>query len=155
VEEQGIRIDNYPVSINIRYEINLDQMRQREKLLQKRELENRHLMNRISYIMQNKADTDHILKRPMNYPGSSQKANTFKALNKRAKENVRVVLDFDRCYSDYDHIQQAFEWQENRKKKYIVSRYKQDLWKPVFEKQKRIQELKGRALDPHYAFKFS
>ena len=46
--------------------------------------------------MQNKADTDHILKRPMNYPGSSLKANTFKALNKRAKENVRVVLDFDR-----------------------------------------------------------
>lgn len=153
IDKQGIRIDNYPVPINIRYEINLDQMRLREKLLQKRELENRYLMNKVSYIMQNKGETDHVLKRPM-YPGSPYKQNALKALDKRAKENVKVVLDFNRCYSDYDHIQQAYEWTANRKKKYIATRYKQDLWKPVFEKQKRIQELKGRSIDPYYAFKF-
>lgn len=153
VENQGFRIDNYPIPINIRYEINLDAMRLREQVQQKRELENRYLVNKISYIMQNKAELQHILKRPM-YPGSPYKQNTLEKLNKRAKENVKVVLDFDRCYSDYDHIQQAYEWQENRKKKYIVSRYKADLWKPVFEKQKRIQELRGRALDPCYTFKF-
>ena len=46
--------------------------------------------------MQTHGDTDHILKRPM-YPGSSYKQNAVKALKKRAKENMRVVMDFDRC----------------------------------------------------------
>jgi len=153
VKSQGVRIDDKAVPINIRYAINFDQIRLKEQAQIKRELENRYLMNRISYIMQNKADTEHILKRPM-FTGSSYKQNAVKSLEKRAKENTRVVLDFDRCYSDYDYIQQAFEWQDNRQKKYNISRYKEDLWKPVFEKQKRIQQLKGRALDPHYSFKF-
>ena len=33
-------------------------------------------------------------------------------------------------------------------------RYKEDLWKPVFEKQKRIQANRGRSLDPFYTFRF-
>jgi len=146
-------VDDQPVPVNIRYEINMDKLRQNEQKQQKRELENKFLLNNISYIMQNKGDTDHILQRPM-FPGSSFKQNSIKALQKRTKKNMRVVLDMDRCYSDYDHIQLAVDWMENRKKYNMVSRYKQDQWKPVFEKQRRIQANRGRSLDPFYSFRF-
>jgi len=153
IRKQEHVVDDHPVPINIRYEINFDKMRHHEQIQQKRELKNRFLMNNVAYIMQNPGDTDHILKRPM-YPGSSYKQNALKALEKRAKDNMKVVLDFDRCYSDYDHVQMAYEWQENRKKKYMVSRYKEDLWKPIFDKQRRIQNNRGRSLDPFYSFRF-
>jgi len=147
-------VDNDPIPVNIRYEIDVFKMKTREQKLQKQELENRYMVNRLGQILRGKADTDHMLERPV-ISGSSYKVNARKKLEKTVKENQQIVLECDRVYSDYDHIQQATEWIHNRKKHHELTRYKQNLWKPVFEKQKRIQERRGRSLDPLYTFRFT
>jgi len=153
IDKQKHVVDDHPVPIDIRYEINFHQLRQKEQKQMTRELDNRYLVNKISYVMQNRSETQHVLSRPL-FAGSPYKQKATQALYKRLKENFKCALDFERCYSDYDHVQMAFEWTANRKKKYNISRYKEDLWKPVFEKQKRSQALRGRSLDPFYTFKF-
>jgi len=153
VDNQEHVVDDAPVKVDIRYEINFDGLRLKEQAKQRRELQNRFLLNHVSYIMQNHGEVDHILKRPM-FPGTAYKMNAIQELKRQAKDNTKIVMDLERSYSDYDHVQMAYEWQENRKKKYVLSRYKEDLWKPIFEKQKRIQARKGRTLDPNYNFRF-
>jgi len=153
VDNQEHVVDDAPVKVDIRYEINFDGLRLKEQAKQRRELQNRFLLNHVSYIMQSHGEVDHILKRPM-FPGTAYKMNAIQELKRQAKDNTKIVMDLERSYSDYDHVQMAYEWQENRKKKYVLSRYKEDLWKPIFEKQKRIQARKGRSLDPNYNFRF-
>jgi len=147
------KIDSTQPKVNVENEIDrkgiLDEAAQKTRL----DLENRFLLNRLSFVYQNGGGIDHINRLPRT-DETRRKQGRELLLRDRMEQNLRLATKISNMESEYDHRDMAEDWILNRRKLADKMRYDPQLWRRVFEDQKQVQAKKGRQLDPYYKWQF-
>lgn len=145
-------IDDTPPKANLRREINLFEMKNQVDSQTRREMENREMLNTISFTWQNPSGVDSV--NTTRKVSSTRQRAVEEKLKEKMRENVTLATKIHAVQSNYDNYDMAFDWKMMSDKRESRLRYKTDDWAPVFERNRQKQEARGRSLDPSYKFKF-
>jgi len=145
-------IDDAAPKADLRREINLHEMRNAVGTQTKREVENRRMLNTISFTWQNPSGVDSV--NTTKKVESTRRQCVANQLKTRMKDNVSLATKIHAVQSDYDYIDMAIDWKLTEQKRESRLRYNPKDWAPVFERNRQRQQTRGRSLDPNYKFLF-
>lgn len=152
IEEAPHIVDDAAPKANLHREINLHEMKNAADSQTRREVDNRKMLNMVSFTWQNPSGVDSV--NTTKKAESSRRQCAANDLKTRMRDNVALAKKIHTVQSDYDYIDMAMDWKLTQHKRESRLRYKTSEWAPVFERNRQRQETRGRSLDPNYKFMF-
>jgi len=153
IENIQKKIDDEEPKINLETEINRKAILDSETVRSRRDLENRLILNRLSYKYQSPGEIDHLNEKKLLENKGATEARKSK-LEATIRDNLFLASKITNVKSEYDQAQMAEDWIMKRREIADRMRYDPNPWKKEFERRREAQERRGRGLDPNYKWQF-